>query len=76
MKNLITVDEPEMELQILLNKITLPLTQEKFEDIIKALDLYTLQTVPKDELETRLKLHNLYHYVISKKKKTRLFTAG
>lgn len=67
MKKLIPVDEPEMELQILLNKITLPLTQEKFEDIIKALDLYTLQTVPKDELETRLKLHNLYHYVISKK---------
>ncbi|AUH71807.1 hypothetical protein [Legionella sainthelensi] len=66
-KKLLPVDTPENELLILLNKIALPLTQEKFEDIIKALDLYSLQTLPKNELETRHKLHNLYHYVISKK---------
>ncbi|KTD63059.1 Dot/Icm T4SS effector [Legionella santicrucis] len=66
-KKLNTVGTPEKELLTLLNKISLPLTQEKFEDIIKALDIYSLQTLPKDELETRQKLHNLYHYVISKR---------
>ncbi|KTD15117.1 Dot/Icm T4SS effector [Legionella gratiana] len=66
-KKLLSINEPEKDLLILLNKINLPLTQEKFEDIMKALDIYSLQTMPKNELETRKKLHNLYHYVIRKK---------
>ncbi|MCW8470956.1 hypothetical protein OQJ19_09900 [Fluoribacter gormanii] len=51
----------------LLKKISLPLTQEKFEDIIKALDSYSLQPMPKEEFSTRQKLHTLYHYVMTHK---------
>lgn len=45
----------------------MPLTQEKFEDIIKALDSYSLQPMPKEEFSTRQKLHTLYHYVMTHK---------
>ncbi|WP_454783041.1 hypothetical protein [Legionella sp. WA2022007384] len=63
-KKAISAPEQEKDLLILLNKIRLPLTQEKFEAIIKAFDSYSLQIMPKEELKTRQKLHKLYHYVM------------
>lgn len=66
-KKSMPVDTPEKDLLILLKKINIPLTQEKFEDLIKAFEVYSLQTIPKEELTTRQKLHNLYHYVLDKK---------
>ncbi|PWY56872.1 hypothetical protein DGG96_03900 [Legionella qingyii] len=65
-KNL-QVPDPGKDLLDLLNKISLPLTQEKFEDIIKAFDSYSLLPMPKKELSTRHKLHTLYHYVMTHK---------
>lgn len=58
------VQESEHDLLDLLNKMTLPLTHEKLEEIIKAFDKFSLQTIPKDEFITRQKLHRLYHYAI------------
>ncbi|MCW8409524.1 hypothetical protein OQJ13_11145 [Legionella sp. PATHC035] len=63
-KNAESPQESETTLLNLLNKIALPLTQEKFEEIIKALERFSLQTMPKSELITRQKLHQLYHYVM------------
>jgi hypothetical protein len=57
----------EKDLSSLVNEIELPLTQEKFEYIIKALDLYSFQPMPKDELATRQKIQALYHHVIDNK---------
>ncbi|WP_454786142.1 hypothetical protein [Legionella sp. WA2024007413] len=64
-----TVSPPESakDLPTLLNKIRLPLTQEKFAGIIKAFESYSLEIMPKDELSTRQKLHKLYHYVMTHK---------
>lgn len=61
------IQDSEKELLNLLNAMTLPLTQEKFADIINALDSYSLQTMPKEELSTREKLHALFHYVMDHK---------
>ncbi|KTD39905.1 hypothetical protein [Legionella parisiensis] len=66
-KKSIPTREEEKDLPDLLNEINLPLTQEKFEDIIKALDSYSLQTAPKEELSTRQRLHRLYHYIMKRK---------
>ncbi|AWN75862.1 hypothetical protein LEAN103870_01275 [Legionella anisa] len=66
-KKSISTRETEKDLPDLLNAVSLPLTQEQFEDIIKALDSYSLQAMPKDELSTRQKLHRLYHYVMNRK---------
>ncbi|KTC90841.1 hypothetical protein [Fluoribacter dumoffii] len=59
------------DLHSLLNNITLPLTQEKVEDIIKALDWYSLQPVPTNELITRFNLHQLFHYILQHKEDNR-----
>ncbi|WP_412756345.1 hypothetical protein [Legionella bozemanae] len=66
-KKSISTQEEEKDLPDLLNDITLPLTQEKFADTIKALESYSFQTIPKEELSTRQKLHRLYHYVMKRK---------
>ncbi|QLZ70256.1 hypothetical protein FOLKNPGA_03061 [Legionella sp. PC1000] len=66
-KKSISHQESEKDLPDLLNEIRLPLAQEQFEDIIKALDSYSLQIMPKEELSTRQKLHRLYHYVMNRK---------
>ncbi|MGL5743307.1 MAG: hypothetical protein ACRCXC_12645 [Legionella sp.] len=72
-KKSISIHESEKDLPALLNDIadetdTL-CTQEQFENIIKALALYSLEMKPKEELATRQKLHNLYHYVLNDKGK-------
>ncbi|CAM2858791.1 Dot/Icm secretion system substrate [Legionella steigerwaltii] len=71
-KSSISAQELETDLLALLNVITLPLTQDKFEEIIKALDSYSLQTMPKNELITRQKLHRLYHYAMTHKEENEI----
>lgn len=62
-----TFQTEEIDLPTLLDAIEPPLTIEKFDMLIKALNLYSIQSMPKEELSTRQKLQELYHQVVTKK---------
>ncbi|STY30836.1 Dot/Icm secretion system substrate [Legionella wadsworthii] len=61
------IQEQEENLPELLNEIKLPTTQEHFEQIIRALTIYSLSPLPKEEFMTRKKIHDLYHEALNKK---------
>lgn len=50
----------ELDLSSLVNKIHLFPTQKQYEDLIAALNYYSLLAMPKDELITRQKVHHLF----------------
>lgn len=59
---------PPPDLPTLLQEIkNQALNQETFKHLIEALSLYSLKNILKDELATRLQLHNLFYQVIDHK---------
>lgn len=59
---------PPQDLPTLLQELqTQTLSQETFKRLIEALSLYSLKNLLKDELATRLQLHNLFYQVIDHK---------
>ncbi len=52
--------KPEPNLTNLLKELTLPMTQESLEQLIEALEVLSLKTKIKNELEIRQKVHELF----------------
>ncbi|MBI2785217.1 MAG: hypothetical protein HYX60_02455, partial [Legionella longbeachae] len=73
LKNNLLTQEPENDLSTLLNKTEPLSTQEQYADLIKALDLYSLQAMPKNEFTIRQQIHNLYHHAINTNKNGELY---
>ncbi|BCA94041.1 hypothetical protein TUM19329_04020 [Legionella antarctica] len=64
----------EPNLQRLLNEMRSPLTLESLDELIEALNLFSLKEKSNNELEIRQKVQVLFHKLISNNKKNREIT--
>ncbi|HAT1821543.1 TPA: type IV secretion protein Dot [Legionella pneumophila] len=58
----------ETNLSIILDDIKSGYTQQKLNELIEALNIFSLQHNPKNELKIRQKLHRLFHYLLLESK--------
>ncbi|HBC0467640.1 TPA: type IV secretion protein Dot [Legionella pneumophila] len=58
----------ETNLSIILNDIKSGYTQQKLNELIEALNIFSLQHNPKNEFKIRQKLHRLFHYLLLESK--------
>jgi hypothetical protein len=69
----IELSASKKDLPTLLDEMECPLTKSNFEDIIEALNLYSVLAIPKDELATREKLQALYHQAMENNSNKELY---
>lgn len=58
----------ETNLSIILDDIKSGYTQQKLNELIEALSMFSLQSNPKNELKIRQKLHRLFHFLLLESK--------
>ncbi|KGP62802.1 type IV secretion protein Dot [Legionella norrlandica] len=60
----LTANKPEINLSALLKTIKSDHNQQKLNELIEALNVFSLQTNPPNEFKIRTKLHHLFHELL------------